>query len=207
MSKTKSRAWVKQHIKDPFVKKARSEQLRSRSSFKLAEILDKTGLLDKGMAVVDLGAAPGGWSQVAARAVGPQGFVLATDVNAFDSIDGVRIILGDFNEEAVFSRLLEAAGKNIDVVMSDLSPNLTGMKDIDQPRSLHLAEQALNFSERVLKPGGALVVKVFQGSGVDEFVLSLRRVFNAVTIKKPKASRSRSREVYAVATGFYEHWR
>ncbi len=207
MSKKKSRMWVSRHLKDPFVKKSKSESLRSRSSYKLSEIIDKTGLLRRGMAVVDLGAAPGGWSQVASRVVGPEGFVLATDTSMFDSIDGVEIILGDFNEETVFDSLLVAAGKNIDVVLSDLSPNLTGVREIDQPQCFHLADQALDFSRRVLKPGGAFIVKVFQGSGFDEFVLDLRRVFNAVTIKKPKASRSRSREVYAVATGFDDHGR
>ena len=207
MSKKKSRIWVSRHVRDPYVKKSRFENLRSRSSYKLSEIIDKTGLLRRGMAVVDLGAAPGGWSQVASRVVGPKGFVLATDTSTFDSIDGVKIMLGDFSEESFFSRLLGAAGKNIDVVLSDLSPNLTGVREIDQPRCFHLADQALDFSRRVLKPGGAFMVKVFQGSGFDEFVLNLRRVFNAVTIKKPKASRSRSREVYAVATGFDDHGR
>ncbi|MAA54988.1 MAG: 23S rRNA methyltransferase [Porticoccaceae bacterium] len=207
MSKKKSRAWVRQHISDPFVKKSKSDRLRSRSSYKLAELIDRLGLLERGMAVVDLGAAPGGWSQVAARAVGPEGYVLASDVIDFDRIDGVKVILGDFNEQSVFNSLIAASGGSVDVVMSDMSPNLTGVKEIDQPQSLHLADQALYFSRRVLRPGGTLIVKIFQGSGFDEFVLNLRRVFNAVKIKKPKASRSRSREMYAVATGFVDHGR
>ena len=207
MSKKKGRAWVRDHIRDPFVKKSKSDQLRSRSSYKLDELIDKSGLLVRGMAVVDLGAAPGGWSQVAARTVGPEGSVLASDVNDFDSIDGVKVILGDFNEESVFNSLIAASGGNIDMVMSDMSPNLSGVKEIDQPQCFHLADQALNFSQRVLRPGGTLIVKIFQGSGFDEFVLNLRRVFNAVKMKKPKASRSRSREMYVVATGFDDHGR
>ena len=205
--KSSSRAWLKEHHDDVYVQRAQKEGYRSRAVYKLMEINNKDQIIRRGMSVLDLGSAPGGWSQVAARTVGPEGSVLASDVNDFDSIDGVNVILGDFNEQSVFNSLIAASGGNIDVVMSDMSPNLTGVKEIDQPQSFHLADQALYFSQRVLRPGGTLIVKIFQGSGFDEFVLNLRRVFNAVKIKKPKASRSRSREMYVVATGFDDHGR
>ena len=203
MSKPKRREWIKQHLKDPYIKRAKQDGFRSRASYKLLEILGQDDLITPGMAVVDLGAAPGGWSQVVASIVGTKGFVLAIDIKPMEKIEGVKIVLGDFNEDVVLEKLLrETERRPIDLVISDMAPNVTGMKDIDQPRIRQLADIALDFAMKVLKPDGAFIVKLFQGSDINEFVQNVRTVFNTVKIKKPQASKSKSREVYLVARGF-----
>ncbi len=203
MAKSKNRDWIRQHLRDPYVQQSQHDGFRSRASYKLLEILEKDPLLRPGMCVVDLGAAPGGWSQVVAERVGPEGSVVALDLLPMEAIAGVDILLGDFTEDAVLEQLLQrVADRGVDLVISDMAPNVTGVRHVDQPRILHLVELALELSEKILTSGGGLVTKVFHGQGYDEFVRDLRRVFNTVTVRKPDASRARSREVYVVAKGF-----
>jgi len=182
------------------VRRARAEGERSRAAFKLQELDRREGLLRPGMRVVDLGAAPGGWSAYAARRVGPQGLVVAVDRLPMEPVPGVAFVQGDFAEADTLERLLEALeGEPVDLVLSDMAPNLTGVAAIDQPRAMALAELALDLAERVLRPGGGLVVKVFQGEGLDAFVGQARARFGRVRLRKPPASRARSRELYLVA--------
>lgn len=203
-SRSRSSArWLQEHFDDPYVKQAQKEGYRSRASYKLQELQQKDHLIKPGMTVVDLGAAPGGWCQVAANLVGHKGCVIASDILPMDSMAGVTFIQGDFTEQAVFDRILAALGGDaVDVVISDMAPNLSGMTAVDQPRAMELAELAADMARQVLKPGGSFVTKLFQGEGFDQFVAQLRKEFETLKVRKPPASRSRSREVYLVATGF-----
>lgn len=201
-SKSSSR-WLQEHVSDPYVKRAQREGYRARSAYKLLELDERDRLLRPGMTVVDLGAAPGGWSQVAAAAVGEKGRVVASDILPMDAIRGVEFIQGDFREEAVLAQILAAIGDGqADLVLSDMSPNLSGVAPADQAASIYLLELALDLAGRVLKPGGDLVGKLFQGVGSDEYLKQLRQAFTKVSIRKPDSSRARSREVYFVARGF-----
>lgn len=195
-----SKRWLQEHFEDPYVKRAQDEGYRSRSAFKLVELQDKYGLIRPGMTVVDLGAAPGGWSQVAARLAGENGRVIALDVLEMEPLPGVLIIRGDFTETEPLEAL-EAAldGHGADLVMSDMAPNMSGMTVTDQAKSIVLAELALDFARTHLKPGGHFLVKLFQGAGIDEFVRAVRPLFVSVQVRKPGASRPRSREVYLLA--------
>lgn len=202
MSKT-SKGWLKEHFDDIWVKKAQDAGYRSRAAFKLLEINQKDCLLKPGTVVVDLGAAPGGWSQIAVPLVKPGGFVLASDILDMDPIEGVDFIKGDFTEEDVFTKILQAlGGRPVDLVMSDMAPNMSGMNDIDQPRAMYLIELAVDFGARTLRPGGSLLMKVFQGEGFNELLQDLKGRFGTVVNRKPEASRARSREVYVLAKDF-----
>lgn len=204
MARSKSsQRWLKEHFDDVYVRRAQQQGYRSRAVFKLLELNEKERLLKPGMTVVDLGAAPGGWSQVAADMVGPKGRVVALDILPMDPIPGVEIVTGDFREEAVLAQLLAVLGdRPVDLVMSDMAPNVSGMKSVDQPRAMHLVELALDLVHQVLRPGGDFVAKVFQGGGFDDFVRALRKEFARVVIRKPDASRARSTEVYVVARNY-----
>jgi 23S rRNA (uridine2552-2'-O)-methyltransferase len=200
--KSKNRSWIKQHVNDPYVKQAQRDGYRSRASYKLLEIVEKDRLIRSGMTVVDLGSAPGGWSQVAARLVGHDGRVHALDILPMDPIAGVDFIKGDFTEEEIFTQLLDVIGKRtVDLVISDIAPNLSGNKAVDQPAMIYLAELGVDLANRVLSNDGVFIAKLFQGQGFDPFVQQVRTLFNGVSIIKPDASRSRSREVYLVAKG------
>ena len=200
--KSKNRSWIKQHVNDPYVKQAQRDGYRSRASYKLLEIVEKDRLIQSGMTVVDLGSAPGGWSQVAARLVGHEGRVHALDILPMDPIAGVDFIQGDFTEDVIFTQLLDLIGKRaVDLVISDIAPNLSGNKAVDQPAMIYLAELGVDLANRVLSNNGVFIAKLFQGQGFDPFVQQVRTLFNGVSIIKPDASRSRSREVYLVAKG------
>ena len=195
-----SQRWLREHFDDPFVARAQQEGYRSRAVYKLAEIDRRDRLLRPGLRVVDLGAAPGGWSQYAAEKVGAAGRVVGSDILAMEPIPGVEIVTGDFREDTVLLAILERlGGEPADLVLSDIAPNLSGMDAVDQPRAMHLCELALDLAVRVLKPNGAFLVKVFQGQGSDDFLRELKQRFRRVTIRKPEASRGRSREVYVLA--------
>jgi 23S rRNA (uridine2552-2'-O)-methyltransferase len=199
-----SGSWLKEHFDDQYVKMAQKHGYRSRACFKLLEIQEKDRLIKPGMCVVDLGAAPGGWSQVAAELVGGhRGRVLASDILPMDTLADVEFIQGDFTEQSVFEELLAALGDaKADLVISDMAPNMSGVRDVDQPRSMYLCELALDMAVQVLRPGGDFVVKVFQGEGFDEYFRSIRAQFAKVVTRKPSASRPRSREVYLVGREF-----
>lgn len=198
-----SRRWLDRQFSDPYVKRAQEQGLRSRAAYKLLEIQDKDRLIRPGMRILDLGAAPGGWSQVAARLVGDKGRVYALDLLAMEPIAGVTVLQGDFREDAVLAELRSVLdGSPIDLVLSDMAPNLSGATAVDQPRAMYLAELALDLAREVLKPGGALVVKLFQGEGFDGFLRELRGLFAQVLSRKPKASRPESRELYLVGKGY-----
>ncbi|QXI54319.1 23S rRNA (uridine(2552)-2'-O)-methyltransferase RlmE [Pseudomonas alvandae] len=201
-SKT-SLKWLQEHFNDPFVKMAQKDGYRSRASYKLLEIQERDRLIRPGMSVIDLGAAPGGWSQVTSRLIGGQGTLIASDILEMDSIPDVTFIQGDFTEHAVLAQILEAVGKNeVDLVISDMAPNMSGLASVDMPRSMFLCELALDLATRVLKPGGDFLIKVFQGEGFDEYHKSVRKQFEKVTTRKPKSSRDRSREQYLLGRGF-----
>lgn len=198
-----SKAWLREHRNDPYVQRAQREGYRSRACYKLLEIQEKDRLLKPGMTVLDLGSAPGGWSQVAVQLVGHHGRVVASDILPMDSIAGVDFVLGDFTEEAVFAEVLAAlGGAPVDVVISDMAPNMSGVNAVDQPRSMYLVELALDMARQVLAPGGSFVAKVFQGEGFDDIFRETRSLFGKVLTRKPKASRPRSREVYVVGRDF-----
>lgn len=200
-SKSSSR-WLKEHFNDPYVKRAQAEGWRSRAVFKLDELLERDPLLRPGMVVVDLGAAPGGWSQVVRERLGDKGRVIALDILPMQGIGGVEFIHGDFRDEAVLAQLQQLlGGAPVDLVLSDMAPNMSGMAAVDQPRSMHLVELAEEFAAQQLRSGGAFLTKVFQGEGFDALVRRLRGGYERVSIRKPKASRARSPEVYALATG------
>ncbi|HJP97480.1 MAG TPA: 23S rRNA (uridine(2552)-2'-O)-methyltransferase RlmE [Rhodanobacteraceae bacterium] len=203
MPRSKSSArWLKEHFSDEYVKRAKAGGLRSRAAFKLDELLDRDRLLKPGMVVVDLGAAPGGWSQLVRQRLGESGRIFALDILPMQGIGGVEFIEGDFREQRVFDALTERlGGAAVDLVLSDMAPNISGIESADQARAMDLAELASDFAGTCLKPGGSLLVKLFQGQGFDEYVRGLRAGFAQVTLRKPKASRPRSREVYALATG------
>ncbi len=198
MKRTKtSKQWMMEHINDVYVQRAKAEGYRSRAAYKLIEVAARDKLLKQGMVVVDLGAAPGGWSQVAAAKLGAGGRVIALDLLPMDSLRNVTFLQGDFREDAVVEALeRELAGRAIDLVLSDMSPNISGIALSDQARAMHLAELALEFAVKHLKPGGSLLVKVFQGSGFQEFLREMRSRFNHVVTRKPEASRGRSNELY-----------
>jgi 23S rRNA (uridine2552-2'-O)-methyltransferase len=195
-----SRSWMKKHIADTYVRRAQQQGYRSRASFKLLEIHEKSRLFHPGMTVVDLGAAPGGWSQVAARLVQPGGHVYALDRLPMETIENVTFIQGDFTEADTLNELMGMLGdSHVDLVMSDMAPNISGMRSVDQPRAMLLAELAQELALQVLKPGGDLLVKVFHGAGFDDYVRELRKSFHSVVIRKPGASKKHSREVYVLA--------
>lgn len=198
-----SKRWLKEHFSDPFVKRAHAEGARSRATYKLVELIDRDRLIQPGMVVVDLGAAPGGWSQTVRQRMGGAGTVIALDILPLDSIAGVTVIEGDFADPVILAALERALdGAPVDLVLSDLAPNMSGVASVDQARAMALAELGIDFAARHLKPGGTLVLKLFQGAGFDALLLDLRRHFERVAVRKPKASRPRSAEVYAVATGW-----
>ena len=199
--KGSSRRWMHEHLSDEFVKKAQKEGYRSRAVYKLLEIIEKNSIIKNGDKVLDLGAAPGGWSQVAAKFVGSRGKVIASDILPIDEIDGVDFLQGDFTEQAVYDDLLVMTdGTRIDVVLSDMAPNMSGQLSVDQPKSMYLAELAIDMAIKSLKPNGSFIVKVFQGDGFDTFVQNARKTFQKVSVIKPKASRPRSKEVYLLAS-------
>jgi 23S rRNA (uridine2552-2'-O)-methyltransferase len=204
MARSKSsHRWLQEHVSDPYVKQAQKDGYRSRSSYKLIELNEKDRLIHPGMLIMDLGSAPGGWSQVAGKLVGEKGRVLATDILPMDAVKNVDFIQGDFTDEAVVNQILEALnGAKPDLIISDIAPNITGIESADQGTSIYLVELALDMVRRVLKPKGNFVVKVFQGTGSDAYLKDVRTSFEKVSVRKPKASRPRSREVYVVARGF-----
>jgi 23S rRNA (uridine2552-2'-O)-methyltransferase len=198
-----SNAWLREHVNDPYVQRARAEGYRSRASFKLMEIDDKDRLIRSGDVLVDLGATPGGWSQVAARRMNGQGRVIALDLLEMEFLPGVEFIQGDFREKAILQRLESMlTGEKLGLVLSDMAPNMSGIPVSDQARIMHLAELGLEFSRSWLKPDGAFLVKVFQGHGFGEFVQEMKSVFKTVVSRKPDASRDRSAEVYLLGKGF-----
>ena len=201
--KSSSRAWLKEHHDDIFVQRAQKEGYRSRAVYKLMEINDKDQILRRGMSVLDLGSAPGGWSQVAAKLVGEAGRVVASDILLMDALPDVVFVQGDFTEQETYDRIVASLNdKPLDVVLSDMAPNMSGMPEVDQPRSMYLVELATELAERALAPGGAFITKVFQGEGFEPWFRQIRDRFDRVTTRKPEASRPRSREVYIVASGF-----
>ena len=204
MARSKSsNRWLEEHFNDQYVKKSHADGYRTRASYKLLELTEKDKLIRPGMLVVDLGSAPGGWSQVAAQLVGHTGRVVASDILPMDSLEGVEFIQGDFTEDAVFEQILETLGNTpVDLVISDMAPNMSGINAVDQPQAMYLVELALDMAKRVLHPGGNFVAKVFHGEGYDDYLKALRASFEKVVIRKPDASRSRSREVYVVGKGF-----
>lgn len=203
MKKNKtSRAWVHDHLNDPYVQRAQADGYRARAAYKLTEIDERDHLLRPGAVVVNLGAAPGSWCQIAVKRCGPKGRVLALDLLPMEAVAGVNFLLGDFTEDAVleeFERRLD--GARVDVVLSDMAPNLSGVATVDQARSIHLCELALDFAVRHLKPGGQFLVKVFQGEGFMAFRQQMESAFASVQVRKPKASRDRSAEVYLLGKG------
>jgi 23S rRNA (uridine2552-2'-O)-methyltransferase len=204
MKRSKSSArWLNEHVNDEYVKLAQKLGYRSRAIFKLEELNERDHLLRPGMTVIDLGSAPGSWSQMAAKIVGPKGKIVALDILPMDALADVDFLQGDFREEAVMEQLIAMLeGRQVDLVMSDMAPNISGVKISDQARAMYLIELAMDLATRVLRPGGDLLVKVFQGEGFDQFVRECRRHFASVVIRKPKASRSRSPEVYLLARNY-----
>ncbi|SEN48448.1 23S rRNA (uridine(2552)-2'-O)-methyltransferase RlmE [Halomonas caseinilytica] len=200
----KSRAgWLKEHFDDRYVQQSWQDGYRSRASYKLLALDEKDKLLRSGMTVIDLGAAPGGWSQVAAEKVGDEGMVIASDILEMDALAGVDFVQGDFTEEHVLEEILARLGNRpVDLVMSDMAPNMSGMAAIDQPQAMYLVELALDLARQTLSPGGVFLAKVFQGEGFDAYLKELRAGFKRVVTRKPEASRARSREVYLLAEGF-----
>jgi 23S rRNA (uridine2552-2'-O)-methyltransferase len=202
--RTKSSArWLAEHVNDEFVKRAQRDGWRSRAVYKLAEIQLREHLLRPGIRCVDLGAAPGSWSQYAARLLGGRGRLVATDILPMDAIPGVEFVLGDFREPSVLEEVLQKVGsEKVDLVLSDMAPNMAGIDAVDQPRSMYLAELAFEFADRVLVPGGDLLVKLFQGEGFDQIIRDARRRYARVSTRKPRASRTRSAEIYLLARQF-----
>jgi 23S rRNA (uridine2552-2'-O)-methyltransferase len=201
-SKT-SHNWLKEHFDDKYVKMAQKDGYRSRASYKLLEIQEKDKIIRPGMTVIDLGAAPGGWSQVASRLIGGQGRLIASDILEMDSIPDVTFIQGDFTEDAVLAQILEAVGNTqVDLVISDMAPNMSGLSAVDMPRAMFLCELALDLAGRVLRPGGDFLIKVFQGEGFDVYHKDIRKLFDKVQMRKPLSSRDRSREQYLLGRGF-----
>ena len=198
-----SKRWLTEHFNDHYVQQAQKKGLRSRAVFKLEEIQAKDKLIFPGMTVVDLGAAPGGWSQFAAESVGTSGRVIACDILPMDSIAGVDFLQGDFREDKVLETLLNRIGDNhVDIILSDMAPNMSGNASVDQARSMYLCELALDMCRQVLGKNGAFVIKVFHGEGFDEYFKAIKQSFTTVKTRKPNSSRARSREVYLVATGY-----
>ena len=201
-SKT-SQNWLREHFNDPYVKMAQKDGYRSRASYKLLEIQEKDRILRPGNTVIDLGAAPGGWSQVTSRVLGDKGRLIASDILEMDSIPDVTFIQGDFTEELVLAQILEAVGNHpVDLVISDMAPNMSGVKLADQARAMYLCELALDLAGQVLRPGGDFLIKIFQGEGFDVYHKQVRTMFDKVQMRKPLSSRDRSREQYLLARGF-----
>jgi len=197
-----SKGWLKEHFDDPYVKMSQEDGVRSRAVYKLKEMDEKDGLLKSGLNIVDLGAAPGGWSEFAAKKIAGKGNIIATDILPMDFLDGVTFIQGDFREDEVLQSILNQLENNpVDLVLSDMAPNISGVDSIDQPASMYLVELALDFAEQTLNKNGRFLVKVFQGSGFEEYLKLVRSTFKQVKTRKPKASRARSREVYILAEG------
>ena len=204
MARSKSSGqWLQEHVNDPYVKQAQRDGYRSRSSYKLIQLNEKDRLIRPGMLIVDLGSAPGGWSQVATRLTGEQGRVIATDILPMDPLKNVDFVQGDFTEETVLNQVLELlGGRKPHLVICDIAPNISGVDSADQASSMYLVELALDFVRQALEPKGDFVVKVFQGAGSDAYIKDVRTSFDKVFVRKPAASRPRSREVYIVAKGF-----
>lgn len=205
MSKSKSsHRWMQRHVNDEYVKRSQKEGFRSRAAYKLLELQEKDRFLKPGQVVVDLGAAPGGWLQVASSLVGEKGLVIGLDLLEIEPMAGVELIQGDFREDVVLEKLDNALQRRpVDLVISDMAPNITGMSAVDQPRAMYLCELAMDFCRQALKPGGGMVIKVFQGEGFDAFLREVRQSFGRVVTRKPKASRPKSREVYLVAGNYH----
>ncbi len=204
MAKSKSsKGWLKEHFDDEYVRRSQQDGYRSRAIYKLIEIDQKDHLVKPGMTIIDLGAAPGGWSEYCVKKMGAKGTMVALDILPMEPIDGVTFIEGDFREDAVFDELMKVMDNNrADLVISDMAPNITGMGSVDMPRAYYLCELALDLARQVLNPGGSFLVKLFQGEGFESYSKELKGSFSKVVMRKPKASRARSREVYALASGF-----
>ncbi len=209
MAKSKSsKTWLKEHFDDEFVRRSQQDGYRSRAIYKFIEIDQKDRLVKPGMTIIDLGAAPGGWSEYCVKKLGKKGTMVALDILPMEPIEGVTIIEGDFREDVVFNELMAIIGNSennsgkVDLVISDMAPNISGMESVDMPRAYYLCELALDLARQVLKPGGGLLVKLFQGEGFEAYSKELKTSFSKVVMRKPRASRARSREIYALATGF-----
>jgi 23S rRNA (uridine2552-2'-O)-methyltransferase len=202
-SKSSSR-WLKEHFDDPFVKMAQKDGYRSRASYKLLEVQEKDRILRPGMTVIDLGSAPGGWSQVTSRVIGDKGTLIASDILPMAAIADVTFIEGDFTEERVFNEIMDAVGNNpVDLVISDMAPNMSGVRTADQAAAMYLCELALDLASKVLRPGGDFLIKVFHGEGFDAYLRDVRSRFEKVQMRKPASSRDRSREQYLLARGMH----
>lgn len=200
--KSSSKQWLREHFTDPYVKQAQQEGYRSRSVYKLKELQERDYLFKPGMTVIDLGAAPGGWCQYVVDLIKPHGKLIAIDLLPMEPLPGVQFIQGDFASDEILNKLLElVSGKKIDWIISDMAPNMSGNESVDIPRSMYLNELALDFAKKVLLPTGGFLIKVFQGEGFDSFLFDIKQYFQKVAIRKPKASRGRSREVYILARG------
>jgi 23S rRNA (uridine2552-2'-O)-methyltransferase len=203
MARSKSSGqWLKEHFDDPYVKRSQEDGYRSRASYKLIELHEKDKLFKPGMTVVDLGAAPGGWTQVAAQYIGGSGTVIASDILLMDPLPDVSFVHGDFTEDEVFEKLLREIDGRVDLVISDMAPNISGNAASDIPSAMYLVELALDMAQQTLKPGGNFVAKVFQGEGFEDLISQMRSMFNKVYSRKPDASRARSREIYQIGIGF-----
>mgnify|MGYP003675245847 FL=1 len=203
MARSKSSAgWLKEHFDDPYVKQSQADGYRSRASYKLLEIQKKDKLFKQGMTVIDLGAAPGGWSQVAQDLVGEKGKVIASDILPMDALTDVVFVQGDFTDENVFDELMSKIDGKVDLVISDMAPNMSGNASVDIPNAMYLVELALDMARQTLKPNGAFIAKVFQGEGFDALLNEMRQSFTKVYSRKPDASRARSREIYQIGVGF-----
>jgi 23S rRNA (uridine2552-2'-O)-methyltransferase len=204
MSRTKSsKRWLQEHFDDVYVKKAQAEGYRSRAVYKLKEVDEKESLLKPGMTVVDLGAAPGGWTQYVSERLQGHGRIVALDILPMDSLPDVDVLLGDFREDAVLQQLMDLIPeRSVDLLLSDMAPNMSGTAAIDIPRAMYLVELAFDFAEKMLKPGGSMLIKVFHGTGFDDLVKHARASFDRVVIRKPSASRARSKETYLLAKGY-----
>lgn len=203
MARSKSsKRWLQEHFSDPHVQQAQLEGYRSRAVYKLLEIQKKDRLIKPGQRILDLGAAPGGWSQYASQLLQGRGTIIAVDILPMDALADVQILQGDFTEQVVYDQILDLLqGQPVDLVLSDMAPNMSGMDAVDQPRSMYLAELALDMAQQTLARDGCMLIKLFQGAGFDEYLQQLRASFKKVVFRKPEASRSRSREVYALACG------
>ena len=204
MARSKSSGrWLKEHFDDQYVKQAQKDGYRSRASYKLLEIQDKDRILRPGMTVIDLGSAPGGWSQVTSRVIGDKGTLIASDILPMDSIADVTFIQGDFTEDSVYQEILTAVNNRpVDLVISDMAPNMSGIRTADQASAMFLCERALDLASKVLKPGGDFLIKIFQGEGFDAYLKQVREQFEKVQMRKPASSRDRSREQYLLARGY-----
>lgn len=204
MARSKSsRKWLREHFSDPYVQQAQTMGLRSRAAVKLLQIQDQDRIFKPGQTVIDLGAAPGGWCQVAEKAIGPKGRIIALDILPMDPIAGVEFIQGDFSEDEAYNALIDRLdGQGVDLVICDIAPNMSGVRSVDQPKAMYLVELAADFARQTLRNGGHFLVKIFQGEGTDALRAQLKKEYTALKVRKPDASRDRSRELYWLATGF-----